>query len=551
MAPQTTPSSHDPVPRKRRGRPEVAVWTKTDVLAIRELYLRTNRGVDLGSMSHAVRRALWEDAHATAPGLRKLSEEARAALSRPMHSKHYIPRSLRRQLAIAPQVVRHHRSPRDAALSGPYVPGFVRLTLDGSRRLYAGERFVADDASQNQIVCVPWTWGGSKEADRHGIRTARGQWLVVSDCATDMIVAWVFTLRPRDSYRAADTLGLLFRACRDVALPAEAVMEGGAWQSRRMLEFFSAAGIRVLDAKGRPHLKLVEGIFNKVWTHLSVYERGQIGRYRGEYERENKLLARCRSGAENGRKHFPMLPELLRELNEAVRFHNADRIESKVYGSWTPHERWAEDLAERPRGKLDEALAPLAAPECRQLTVRRGGLVEARVASPLGIQSLYVFAHEELAAFERARVNVCFDPFESAPRAAIVLRGGSNLGKPGDLICSAPCLSPPPLPVARLDFELGLSTPMEGAALKKAMASAVRTEYCALGEGGRAGARLSELRGPDGVERVERTAAEPSPAPSAERAPRNFGKRCEAPAGRAQERALPRVRTAMELAGID
>ena len=126
-----------------------------------------------------------------------------------MASKHYIPSSLRRELQIAPAVRRHHRHPTNATLAGPYVPGTTRLCHDLSRRLYYGERVSFDDGSQNQIVCVPWPWGGTKEADRYGIRTCRGQWLLAHDDATSSILGWVFTLRPRDSYRDPDAMGLV------------------------------------------------------------------------------------------------------------------------------------------------------------------------------------------------------------------------------------------------------------------------------------------------------------------------------------------------------
>lgn len=474
--------------KKSTGRRPVCDWPAEDVQAIREVYLRTNRGDGVGSMSHAVRRCLFEG---------KVSEDTAVALSRPSASKHYIPSSLRKELEIAPSVIRHHRSPRNAALSGAYVPGSVRLTSDGSRRLYAGERYSFDDGSQNQVVVVPWPYGGSKEADKFGHRTCRGQWLVAHDDATGMIVGWVFTLRPRDSYRDPDALGLMYRVARDVARPDEAVCEGGVWQSKRATAFHRAAGIRVINAKGRPHLKLIENWFGRAWTFLSVFEDGQIGRFRGEYERENKLLTRARAGTIDGREYFPMLPGLLSELDQCVSFYNQDPIESREYGTWVPQERWNHDLQEHPRIRLDDKLAPYAAPESHDVTVRRGGMVACNTVCPLGISAPYSFAHEELANHEGKKVRVLYDPFETRVRAAIF---DVKTNKP---ICLATCMNPPPAPVAAQDWHILRQYASEAIGVKKAMANAVRSEYRSLGSGGRKRKVMSELRGPEGVARIE------------------------------------------------
>ncbi|HMO03921.1 MAG TPA: hypothetical protein PKC67_02460 [Kiritimatiellia bacterium] len=474
---------------KSSGRKPLCDWPADDVQAIREVAIRTNRGDELISLSHAVRRCVHEG---------KVSEATAAALKRPAASKHYIPKSLKDQLAISPSVVRHHRNPRNARLSGVYVPGTTRMAADGTRRLYAGERMSYDDGSQNQVVVVPWPYGGSKEADKFGHRTCRGQWLVAHDDATGMITGWVFTLRPRDSYRDQDSLGLMYRVARDVCRPDEAVVEGGTWQSIRAKAFLDASGITARDAKGRPHLKLIENWFGRAWTYLSVFEDGQIGRFRGEYERENKLLVRAHAGAIDGREYFPLLPQLLKELEDCVTFLNQDPIESKEYGKWTPIERWNEDMAQRPRATLSDELAPYAAPESHVVKVRRGGMVVCDTMCPLGIPSTYSFAHEDLAAFEGHKVRVMYDPFEAEVRAAIV---HLKTRKP---VCIATCLNPPPAPVADLDWEIfrSDSATYEAIRLKKAMANAVRTEYRALGNG-RRGAQVSELRGPDGVRRIE------------------------------------------------
>ena len=440
------------------------------------------------SLSHAVRRCVFEG---------KVSQETAAALRRPSASKHYIPSSLRKQIEIAPSVIRHHRSPKNAALNGVYIPGGTRLASGGERRLRAGERFSVDDGSQNQVVVVPWPYGGSKEADKFGHRTCRGQWLVVHDDATGRVVAWMFTLRPRDSYRDADAMSIVYRAARDVCRPSQMVIEGGVWQSKRAKSFYQASGIEPLNAKGRPHLKLIENWFGRAWTFLSVFENGQIGRYRGEYQRENELLTKARAGSIDARQYFPMLPDLLREFDSCVEFLDQDPVESREYGTWIPRERWAHDMSEHPRECLDDSLAPYAAPESHDVKVRRGGMVVCSTTCPLGIRMPYSFAHEDLAKLEGRKVRVLYDPFEPEIRAAIFEH---KTNKP---ICVATCLNPPPAPVADLDYEIMRDYAATAGAvhMKKAMGNAVRSEYRALGSGGRK--KVSEQRGPEGVARVE------------------------------------------------
>ena len=475
---------------KSTGRPPLCDWPAEDVQTIRETYLRTNRGEDAGSMSMAVRICRHQG---------KLTPETTALLKRPASSKHYIPPSLRKELMISPAVRRHHRHPTNATLSGPYVPGTTRLCTDLSRRLYYGERLSFDDGSQNLIVCVPWPWGGTPEADRYGIRTCRGQWLLAHDDATSAIAAWVFTLRPRDSYRDPDALGLVYRCMRDVVKPDEAVCEGGVWQSKRAQAFHRAAGVRVIDAKGRPHLKLIENWFNRAWTFLSHYPDGQIGRFRAEMQRESDLLMRCRSGAVDGRRHFIMLPDLLREFDECIAFLDQDQVESDLYGKWVPAERRALDLAAHPRGRLEADLSAFAAPEVHVVTVQRGGMVLCKTTCPLGIPHPYEFMDERLAPLERVKVRVLYDPFEPVVCAAIVAERSFGDYKAGDLICMPFCINPPPAPVAEEGWQVlkdvcGLA---DGIAAKRAMGTAVRTEYRALRQGGRR--QLTEIRGPDGA----------------------------------------------------
>ena len=73
------------------------------------------------------------------------------------------------------------------------------------------------------------------------------------------------------------------------------MFEGGAWQAGIAERFLATAGIGLQSAKGRPHEKLIENYWNRLWSPLSLQD-GQIGRYRGEMERENAEFMRVRDG---------------------------------------------------------------------------------------------------------------------------------------------------------------------------------------------------------------------------------------------------------------
>jgi hypothetical protein len=315
----------------------------------------------------------------------------------------------------------------------------------------------------------------------------------------------VFTLRPRDSYRDQDAMGLVYRMMRDVVRPDEVVCEGGVWQSKRAKAFYQAAGVSMRSAKGRPHLKLIENWWNRAWTFLSHYPDGQIGRFRGEMERENDVLVKCRKGQADGRKHFVLLPDLLREFDACVRFLDQDPVESTQFGTWVPAARRAVDMEQHARGTLPHDLLPFAAPEAHVVTVRCQGVVLCKTFCPLGIPHEYEFMDPALTALEGQPVRVLYDPFEPVVRAAIIAERSSKDFAAGQLVCMPVCVNPPPAPVAANGWIVerdGYGLAAAGKT-KKAMRAGVITEYRGLLPGGAVTA-MSETREPGGaVLRVE------------------------------------------------
>lgn len=419
----------------RSGRPRSVELTDSDALALRERYLRSNRARGYGSMTLTARSLAREGV---------LSPAVTEAVLAPRASKHTLPRAVADAMRTAPAVVARYRDERSGANDGIYAPGWLRMTEDGSRRLYPGERQVWDDASVNVGVVVPWPRGGDACSDKFGVRVARFQLLLGIDCATDHCAGWSFVCRASDAYGAGDVVrafhGVWSRAC---GAPDEVVLEGGSWQAERTLKFLEAAGVRVISAKGRPNQKLVENYFNRLWSVMSVKlpPRGQIGRFRGEMRAENLQWARCRAGALDPRGVFPGYEEVVTALNESIAYLEDERVESRVYGSWCPGEAWrAETDAGTRRGhRLPIDLWRHALPVVADVVVRRGGCVKVRADSPFGFAWDYVFAWDDGFKFDGRRVIVRFDPW--AIRSGAVVEDAES-GKV--LTESAGCISPAP-----------------------------------------------------------------------------------------------------------
>jgi hypothetical protein len=496
---------------KSTGRPAQCAPTAEDLQVLRGIYLKTNRAHLTGSAPLAARMLARTG---------ELSEDVSTAILKPRASK-ALPKCLRDAMHIAPPLFAHHRNPKDANLDGFFIPGALRMVREeivssnrqstighrqSLRRLVGGERQSWDDATVNFGICVPWPWGGDPCSDRYGVKLGRFQLLTCVDDASDFCPGYSYVVRAEQSYRAEDTVAAQFRLCRDQYAPRRFLLEGGAWQSQRARAFYGAAGIGVDDATGRPHCKLIESWFNRLWTVLSVLP-GQVGRFRGEMQREGKDYLAARAGRLDPRTCFPSLEQALNDLDAAIAHLNAEQVVSKKYGSWIPQELHAAGLARAPRPRLDANLFYFAAPVVERRQVRRN-MVGVTCPSPLGGSFPYHFATDDLWQFEGAYVKIYFDPFDSPLRATIVLDQEHHGVKAGHVISQrALCLEDAPEVMRLLDgmsCEINATGMMQAIAMRQKIHGAIRREYRALGFGGRDVARTSEARDPKGnVARLE------------------------------------------------
>lgn len=493
------PAPVEETPSAPRGRPPEVVPTEAEARGLLSSYLKTNLTRDAGSMTTAAR--LFAQSDACSPELREaiLREQGPARAS-----KHQLPRTVKRAMQASPALVQFSRNPRAADVMLGHARGTLRKHWSADRRLWAGERMSSDDGSINFMVCVPWPWGGCRTSDKFGVKVGRFQLLATNDDASDFVPSWTYTIRASQAYRAEDVCGALGRLWRDVARPDVAVLERGVWESARVTALFAAAGVNI-HRSYQPRQKLIEGVFNRLWTILSAMP-GQIGRYRGEMERENKLLAAAQAGTLDPRTAFVELPVALAALEQAIAFHNRTPLESKHYGKWTPETRWCEDLAAHPRPRLDAALAYLWAPEIRTWTVRRacvGGMVE----QPLGVSLPSHWWAPELLDAEGRKVTVHFDPWETHAPATITLTEdwpvkGWRAGRV--LATRVPCLED--LPTISRDAANAIAVSGDGdisGALHRAktmratLRSIVLREYRATAADGTRARRETEVRAPE------------------------------------------------------
>jgi hypothetical protein len=487
--------------------------TEQEEQALRRQYIKSNLKRGAGSMTYAARSLAKDPAS-------PLREPTREAILRERSSKHTLPTAVRRACRATDGAVELYRDSDSIALGGIYAPGQLRMVRepDGSlRRLRPGERWSVDDASVNFCVCVPWPWGGDKCSERWGVRVGRYQLLACLDDAEDFCPGWSYTMRGRDSYRAEDVVAMLAGVMRLAYQPELLVVEGGAWQAARTLEFLRAAGIRTVDAKGRPHSKLIESWFNRLWTVLSTRTDGQIGRYRGEMDRENELWMRCQAGSLDPRRVFPSIEQAMDAMTWGIGYLNAERIESKEYGKWVPQEMHEAGLAAVPRPALAGGLEYLAARERHMRTVRRHGMAAAAALSPLGFSRTYVFGGDELLPWNGARVWLHFDPFVHPVAAVVTLAQDYRDTAAGTVISrSLACLNAAPalLEDEAGQFQVRYADGLAEAARAKRLANAVvRRELRAVGLDGRRVAAESTISAPELAETQAGIGSIESPPP--------------------------------------
>ncbi len=231
-----------------------------------------------------------------------------------------------------------------------------------------------------------------------------------------------------------------------------------------------------------PHAKpFIEGLFNKLWTKLAVvFPDASVGRFRGENEEANRLLTACQTGANDPRKWFPMLSDVIAAFHAVIDDHNASQITSENYGSWTPNERLENDLAARPLNPLSAESDWLFHPFMRTWKVR-GNSIGGRV--PLfgkcgphpSLSVPYLFQAPFLFKFHDALVTAHFDPSDPRCVATLVLAQPWQNHRAREVIGTAPQINQTTVLAIRL-ARLGQRQPRN----RTCLVIAPRTPPCAV-----------------------------------------------------------------------
>ena len=187
-----------------------------------------------------------------------------------------------------------------------------------------------------------------------------------------------------------------------------------------------------------PHAKpFIEGLFHTLWTRLSChFPDSDVGRFQGENEKANRLLIACQSGAQDPRRHFPMLSDALAAFDQVIAEHDAHIIDSPNWGRWVPNDRWAADVQARPLPRLVPESEWLFSPFARTWTVR-GNTVSGRVPLFDGVSIPYVFSAPFLLDVHGARVRCHFDPSEPRCAATVVLSESTSTHREGEVLGTA------------------------------------------------------------------------------------------------------------------
>ena len=483
--------------RVNSGRRASVRLDDAEVAAVRAWLLQTNRTSTSGSTPEALRIAAARGE--IRPAVASLIHSRLAAGQPPL------PPAAMAQLRLSETVVRAYRSPRDAWLDYVQSPGSLQVTVDeatGEERLVQpGEVWTIDDGSINLLCIVPGLERpGDACWDRWGVAVGRFQLLLIVDHRSRFITGWSYTARPRDSYRAEDIVATFHPAIMEHGAPRRMVLERGVSAADLVTQTLGALGVEIVRASS-PHQKVVESVFNGLWTRLSTLP-GQVGRFRGEEEECNRLLTSIRRGACDPRGRLMDLPALLAALRDAVAAHNAATVNSERIGRWVPSELWASKAAQWLR-RVSPADAWMFAPHCSAPIKIRGALVETSWQPMPGWTVKLAFSAEWLLEYHGTRVVLRYNAHAPECEAVAILAEDCGERRRGELLGRLVQVDR----IARLTRRaLGYGIdPDLGLAETKANAQALRRHVAAVRPDGKPGLQTHEIRTGTGEARVVET----------------------------------------------
>lgn len=465
--------------------------TDADAQVIRALRAQNNLNWRAGSLPIAIQEAIRRGqlSDATVQLVRSRMEAGLSPL----------PRSLSRSLRISETTTVALRSPRNAWLDYVSSEGSLMLTVDEAtgqqRMVQPGEWWTMDDGSVNLVCCVSGLERpGDKCWEKFKVCIGRFQFLLVVDHRSYFIPGFSFTARPRDSYRAEDLTATMHTVFLEHGVPRAMVLEHGVSAAKLVTHTLQQLGVQIKRAQS-PHQKVVEMVFNHLWTRLS-YLNGQVGRFRGEEEAMAKVVEACRSGARDPRLLFPSLTDVLTAIRQVIADWNAHRVQSDQYGSWVPAEFWAAESS-----KWLTRIAPCDgwkfAPVVTDPLTIRGAHVQHSVPLLPGLSTQFSFGADWMAEFHGEKVRLWFNPLAPECEAAVTLAQDVGDRRAGDLLGMAAQFNAFARHTRRA-MGYGLD-PDIGQAEALAHSRALRRSVQAVRHDGRTAASAVEVRRADGT----------------------------------------------------
>ncbi len=411
------------------SQPTVPDLTGAEMDTVRALLLRTNRTRDTGSITEALLQAM--EGGAIRPPMAELIRSRMAAGQVPLTARQM------HRLAISRATVRAYRAPRGAWLERVSSGGALQVDVDPETgdlaHIPPGARWTIDDGSINLLVIVPGLEiPGDKCWEQWGVVVGRFQLLLTVDHRTRCIIGRSYTCRPRDAYRAEDLSSALHTCIRHHGAPREIVMEKGISAAALITRTLGALGVTIVRANS-PHQKVVESVFNVLWTSLSTLP-GQVGRTRGEMERMSRWQQACHEGRRDPRGELMTLPDFLTALDAAIARCNHRWVDGRQ-GRWQPQPWFERSAPAALRRVADDDLWMFTPHITEPLRVDFHKVTTSVQLIP-GRSERFEFGAPWLPDYDGARVCLHFDPCAEDCEATAVLaqdygdrRAGTVLGR--------------------------------------------------------------------------------------------------------------------------
>ncbi len=437
---------------------------KSEVERLRE------RGIDVDAILAKV-KGINLDTESTTAALRLYANSddcpedlARLILDPNRCSKHALPPSIRKAVAVTENERKLHRGPRALALGGMYTPRKMDIL--------PGDIFTADDTTPIWAWWVPWspTDGHQCEEYPFGVKLMQGQFLPVIDVASQCPLTFVLIAREKSSYRASDIWHLFGHTFDTIGLPRLGwQLERGSWEANIIrgveVEYRDGeatlhqrvGGLRSLPTNATswhqeklgpdgmsifpktlqtwtsylPKSKSIEAFFNRSQT-LEQTIFGCLGRdqMRAPNECAKKLYQECQRGSRDPREHFWSQIEMTAELVKLLDYLSNDRMEGEVFKG-VPRQLFDQARSEYPLFHLPDEQRYLYRREWRTVQITHGW-ARVRLSAPNSDRySLFYTNPRVFAGIEGQEVIVYFDPENFEEPAQI------HSARTGEFLCEA------------------------------------------------------------------------------------------------------------------